>query len=462
MNPNNTEDKGRLYCLSSGSAAPVDIENDVLNAEKIGCDCKEDFIKNRLELGKDFFEGIKRNALKTLAHMDKKVKVTTTQKKVIEYKEQGNVAMFLLFKSQQLGNPIKFEVLMSFCITPLPYSIATTDGQLAKTNKAKGMNHMLKEEEDADLPPAEETLIVQDGNAVYHQLMVVPPDFTQIAKKIFDMVPGCSDFVFSTDNYPKLSIKRQEWERRGSGERLFITKKTKKPRDWKSFLTNDDNKVQLTSILCEVWTENDMASRIKDRKVIITNNEKAYSIQSKDGMTDSQEMVNLSSTQEETDTRVILYCMYSQEKGYKYVRVRSPDSDIFYILLHHASNLNLVILFETGTGNKRRLINVSLLAEEYTEVLSSALLSLHYFTGADTTSAFKGKGKIKALKLILSAPKYQKIFAQIGCDWYLPDEVKAGLESFVCILYGQRHCSDVNKARYLMLQKKCNRDLSAI
>ena len=142
--------------------------------------------------------------------------------------------------------------------------------------------------------------------------------------------------------------------------------------------------------------------------------------------------------------------------------MRSPDSDIFFILLHHASNLNIVILYETGTGNKRRLINVTLLAEEYTQVLSSALLSLHYFTGADTTSAFKGKGKIKALKLLLSAPKYQKIFAKIGCDWHLSDEVKAGLESFVSILYGQRLCSDVNEARYLMLQKKCKGDLSAV
>ena len=64
----------------------------------------------------------------------------------------------------------------------------------------------------------------------------VPPDFTQIAIKIFDMVSGCSDFVFSTDNYPQVSIKQQERDRRGSGERLLITKKTKKPRDWKSFL----------------------------------------------------------------------------------------------------------------------------------------------------------------------------------------------------------------------------------
>ena len=53
-------------------------------------------------------------------------------------------------------------------------------------------------------------------------------------------------------------------------------------------------------MLCEVWSDNDMASRIKDREIIVTNNEKAFSNQPKDGKTESQEMASLSSTQEET------------------------------------------------------------------------------------------------------------------------------------------------------------------
>ena len=49
------------------------------------------------------------------------------------------------------------------------------------------------------------------------------------------------------------------------------------------------------------------------------------------------EIPEIFSDQEETDTRVILYCAYAQKQGYETVRIRSPDSDIFFILLHHAS-----------------------------------------------------------------------------------------------------------------------------
>ena len=82
---------------------------------------------------------------------------------------------------------------------------------------------------------------------------------------------------------------------------------------------------------------------------------------SEDGKsTIASEISSLESTQEETDTRVILYIDYAQKNEYKYARVKSPDSDIFFILLHYANNFkNITILFDTGTGNKKRLINIS-------------------------------------------------------------------------------------------------------
>jgi len=46
------------------------------------------------------------------------------------------------------------------------------------------------------------------------------------------------------------------------------------------------------------------------------------------------ETESLQSNREETDTRVVLYCVYAQEKGYATARVKTPDTDIFFILLH--------------------------------------------------------------------------------------------------------------------------------
>ena len=68
----------------------------------------------------------------------------------------------------------------------------------------------------------------------------------------------------------------------------------------------------------------------------------------------------------------------------------------FFILLYYARYLQGInILFETGKGNNERIINVTKIAENHSQVNCAALLGLHAITGCDSTSAFKGKGKCK-------------------------------------------------------------------
>ena len=63
------------------------------------------------------------------------------------------------------------------------------------------------------------------------------------------------------------------------------------------------------------------------------------------------EIPKLESDQEETGTRIVLYCFYVADTEYNYVRVRSPDSDIFFIPLYYASKINITLLFATGSIN---------------------------------------------------------------------------------------------------------------
>ena len=66
-------------------------------------------------------------------------------------------------------------------------------------------------------------------------------------------------------------------------------------------------------------------------------------------------------SQEETDTRVLLCYMYAKQKGYKNVRIRIPDSDIFFICLHYAKTelQGLNVFIDIGNGKNRRLIDVT-------------------------------------------------------------------------------------------------------
>jgi len=105
------------------------------------------------------------------------------------------------------------------------------------------------------------------------------------------------------------------------------------------------------SLLCTVWSNPTNASKLQGRNVIRICEGTAYQLTSEDGKTtEKKEIETLLSTQVETDSRVVLYCMYGKEKEYQYIRIKSPDSDVFFILLHYALTLKeVVILFDTCT-----------------------------------------------------------------------------------------------------------------
>ncbi len=456
LDPFDVDDKDHLYCISSGAPVPVDIEKDILRAETAGQEAKQTFTEKKDK----FFEPISRLRLKRFYDMHKTAKVKTKANKVIEYKQQGNIAFRLLVQSQMQGVQLDMKELMTYPLTPVPYSIGTSDGYLAKTDKSKGFTYLTKDREDAVLSDSIPTLTIEDGNASFYCMREIPGNFRMISQKLFDMMPRNSDVLFSTDMYIENSIKSMERKRRGCGEKLIIKgDSTKKPKDWKLFLTNDDNKKQLVQIMCDVWGSDSNAPKVQDRDVIFICEGVAYKFSSADGkVTLKEEIFELRSTQEETDSRVVLYGLYAKKLGYECIKVRSPDSDIFFILLNFALEMDLKVLFDTGAGNKRRLINISEIAENCTKEYCSALLGLHAFTGCDSTSAFKGMGKVKPIKTLQKMPKFGQVLASLGETWIVSDELCAGLEEFTCAMYGSPNTKCVDELRFCKIKGKCEND----
>ena len=108
-----------------------------------------------------------------------------------------------------------------------------------------------------------------------------------------------------------------------------------------------------------MWSNDAFAPKLERKTVIAVCDEKAYKLSTDDIVSVKMtEVSELQSSQEETDTRVVLYCNYAADNDYDYVKVRSPESDIFFILLYYAADLGIRILFDTGTGNKRRLLDI--------------------------------------------------------------------------------------------------------
>ena len=80
------------------------------------------------------------------------------------------------------------------------------------------------------------------------------------------------------------------------------------------------------------------------------------------------------------------------------------------------------IIFDTGRGSKKQLINVTKIVKQCTQEYCTALMALHAYTRCDTTSAFKGIRKVKPIKVIQKMSKFQKGLAKVGETWDVEDE----------------------------------------
>ena len=73
-------------------------------------------------------------------------------------------------------------------------------------------------------------------------------------------------------------------------------------------------------------------------------------------------------------------------------------------------------VFKQILVTKKDQLNITKLAEEHGPEKCSAPFGLHAFTGCDSTSAFKVKGKVKPFKMLLSQKfeSYVTAFKKIG------------------------------------------------
>ncbi|KAL5020659.1 hypothetical protein ScPMuIL_002258, partial [Solemya velum] len=167
-----------------------------------------------------FFESVKRLNLKTMELMGKTVKIKSNNK-VVEYRQQGNIAIQLLVKSQKPQNQIDIADLMKYPLTPVSYSIGSADGSLAKNDKSKGFKYLVEDTDTANVSKQDDSLLVVE-DALFHCMREVPSNFKQIAEKLFNMMPKKVDVIFSTDMYLEDSVKSMERMRRRCAEKLLI------------------------------------------------------------------------------------------------------------------------------------------------------------------------------------------------------------------------------------------------
>ena len=168
----------------------------------------------------------------------------------------------------------------------------------------------------------------------------------------------------------------------------------------------------------EEWKKN--AHLLNDKLLYVTCEEKCFIIS--DGNLPT--MANLDSTQEEADTRLLLHA-HDASVNYYNIVIQTPDTDVL-ILAIAMWVTETKFYVKTGKQHKLKPIDVEKVVDgiDYNNKadVSEALLGLHAFTGCDTTSAFHGRGKVKAFRLMLKHD-FVSTFKSLGQSWEVSQEL---------------------------------------
>ena len=263
------------------------------------------------------------------------------------------------------------------------------------------------------------------------------------------------------DTYPdKPSIKDSEHDSRGHSELPYrITgSDEKRPTDLEKALRSSVFKRELLMFLKEEWTSEIYAPYFAGHRFYFETGYECFLYTTHDGIVHRTQVHELNSTHEEADTRIIFHADFITENSEQFrpdIVVRSNDTDVFILLLHHALHINATFWMDAGINsrNTRRMINISELSNELTDSICEALPSFHAFTGSDYTASFMRKAKWKPFEIMKNSDISMSAQSQLGSSEVVHNDVANIIERYVCAIYGLRNFNSVNEGRLHLFHK---------
>ena len=153
----------------------------------------------------------------------------------------------------------------------LSWSLATADGAPTKTATSALLHILEKKAQPVEDVPASAVWIL-DEVAILHSMKDVPRTFSCLASYVFQLEKSAAsqdrtrtDLIM--DQYPDVSIKTPERERRGAGGSIQIAVNhgnQKCPTQWKKYLSDGSNKANLASFLVQEWKKPEYLVRFAD------------------------------------------------------------------------------------------------------------------------------------------------------------------------------------------------------
>ena len=242
-------------------------------------------------------------------------------------------------------------------------------------------------------------------------------------------------------------MKAYARESRGMGKRYKVTMSGKVPRDWKTFMRNDNNKSELFCLLAK------SICTIEDGIVYASYNETS--------ICNKLARQQIPCTHEEADTRIFVHLKNAIERDcISSACIMCNDTDIVILATAFFKELEIKGLQKLwvsfGIGRNRRWIPIHDLSISLGPSKCKGLLFFHALSGCDNVSGFKGKGKKSFYQTWSVFPEITETFVRLSqFPVCLEEKDIQILEKIIALLYDKSSTTEsVDTTRKLLFMHK--------
>ena len=342
-----------LCNISTGATPVVDVVTDLLNAQEMGKQAHKEFISNRLasERNLKFFDTLPQINLKSFS-TSKPKKVLAKGKEIILKADKNLFGMMTVITQSR---NLDMKEVLSHPLGPIPWSLASSDRTLRKTNKAVLSNTLEQLPSPAEDIPNNSACII-DAMSLVQKIKGDHKTFKEIAEILFGRIMAesaqCSrvDVVF--DVYRDISIKNAERKITGNADANQYKNilPSHKIKQWHQFIKSSHNRANLIRFLCNEWKSIHYRSRIQYIHMYLGYDQECFKLTK-----ESVEIVeHLRSNHEEAGTRVLLHAKEAASRKDAVIIV-CEDTNVFILAIAKAAFVSVQIFQKeapkTGRGS---------------------------------------------------------------------------------------------------------------
>jgi hypothetical protein len=167
---------------------------------------------------------------------------------------------------------------------------------------------------------------------------------------------------------------------------MILGPQQKVPRQFKKFLSLGKNREALIEFISQhMKAVEGLSTALGNMEQFVSHRKLCHQVSTtSQGEILIEECAELYCAHEEADTRLLLHAKHAAAV-HDHVIIRSPDTDVFIIMLGHKPAIPAAMYFDTGVGNQRRILDLSRIHETLGADLCDALIGFHAFTGTGCT-----------------------------------------------------------------------------